>query len=162
MTAADVVAALRERGVELFGSEGRLRYRGPVGALSDDLRRAAAEYRAELLALVGAPMSPPWDVAAADAELRQTLATIGAALAANWLSSAQRNLLTVFRQQGSDYFARHNPNLFGFGVWVETQLKRWQSEHDAKRMGTNKASSLRGGRGLVLGPENQSRRPLTA
>jgi hypothetical protein len=134
MTAADVVAALRERGVELFASDGRLRYRGPVGALSNDLRCAAVEYRAELLALVVAPTSPPWDVATADPEFRKTLATIAVALAANWLSSAQRNLLTVFRQQANDYYARHNPRLFGFTVWVETHLRRWRSEHDAKRL----------------------------
>ena len=54
MTAANVLAALRARGVELTVAAGWLRYRAPVGALDNELRHAAAVHRAELLALVGA------------------------------------------------------------------------------------------------------------
>jgi hypothetical protein len=81
MTAAALLATLWGRGVEVYVADGRLRYRGPAGALNDDLRRAAADHRAELLALVGgrdAPGGPrrsrlirravgPSPVAAADA-----------------------------------------------------------------------------------------------
>jgi len=58
MTAAALLAALWGRGVEVYVADGRLRYRGPVGALDDDLRRAAADHRAELLALIGSRNAP--------------------------------------------------------------------------------------------------------
>src|SRR5690349_1162465 len=99
MTAAALLTALRGRRVEVYVADSRLRYRGPSGALDDDLRRAAAEHQSELLALL------TWDAAAADAELRQALAVIDAALAETWLSAAQRNVVGAFKVQVETYHA---------------------------------------------------------
>jgi hypothetical protein len=124
MTADALVDAFRSRGIELYVADGRLRYRGPVGALDAPLRCAAAEHRAELLAALGAPPSAS-AAGAADAEVRLALAVIDRALSAAWLRSAQRNVLRVFRRQVCDYHARHDPLLFGFAVWVEAQVAGW-------------------------------------
>lgn len=67
MNAAAVLAAARERGVELSAAGGRLRYRGPAGALDAELRRAAVRHRDELLALLGG--LPEHDAEAAGALL---------------------------------------------------------------------------------------------
>jgi hypothetical protein len=130
MTAAALLAALRVRGVEVYVADGRLRYRAPAGVLDNDLRRAAADHRAELLALLGAPSSPAWDDAAAGAELRQALAVLDAALPTAWLSTAQRNLLGIFRRQVGDYHARRDPQLFGAPAWIEAHVGHWRAEHE--------------------------------
>jgi TubC N-terminal docking domain len=59
LTIAELLAALRARGVELSVADGKLRYRAPVGAINDDLRRAVADHRAELLTLLVPDLS--WD-----------------------------------------------------------------------------------------------------
>jgi hypothetical protein len=67
MSVADLLTVFRARGVEVFVAEGRLRYRAPVGALTEDLRAAAAAHRAELLALLTAPIPVlSWDDLPAD------------------------------------------------------------------------------------------------
>jgi hypothetical protein len=71
MNAAAILAAARERGVELTVADGRLRYRGPAGALDADLRRAAARHREELLALLaGSPEHDAEDAGALLADLQ--------------------------------------------------------------------------------------------
>jgi hypothetical protein len=52
MTAEDVLAACRSRGVELSAAGDRLRFRAPVGAVDADLRSALAEYKAKLVAVI--------------------------------------------------------------------------------------------------------------
>jgi hypothetical protein len=66
LTAPEVLAALRGRGVELSVAGDKLRYRAPLGSLDDDLRRAAREHRGELLLLLA------WDETAVAAELGKT------------------------------------------------------------------------------------------
>lgn len=56
MTAAALLADLRHRDVVLFVEGGRLRYRGPRGAMTDADRAAVVDHRAELLALLGFAM----------------------------------------------------------------------------------------------------------
>ena len=123
MTAADVLAVFRDRGVELSVRDGRLLYRAPAGVIDDDLRRGAAEHRGELLALVS------WDKQQADAELRQALAIIDSASAATWLSTAQRNLLAVFKMLVEEYHTQRNRELFGSPAWIEAHFGRWYTEH---------------------------------
>jgi hypothetical protein len=133
MTAHALLDALRARGIELYVADGRLRYRCPAGALDAPLRRAAAEHRAQILALLGSPPLGPsaWDEEAAKAELCQALAVIDRALLATWLRPAHCNLLSIFRIQGSGYHARHDPHLFGFLAWVEAHVGRWKAEHNS-------------------------------
>jgi hypothetical protein len=52
MTAAEVLDLFRERGVTLYAQGGRLRFRGPRGALTASLRQTAADHRDELLKLL--------------------------------------------------------------------------------------------------------------
>jgi hypothetical protein len=40
--------------------------------------------------------------------------------------------LGVFRQQVSDYHARHDPQLLGFPIWVTAHAGRWDAEHKAR------------------------------
>ena len=89
MTTDALLDAFRSRGIELYVADGRLRYRGPVGALDAPLRCAAAEHRAELLAVLGAPPSAS-DAGAADAELRLALTVIDRALSAACLRPGTR------------------------------------------------------------------------
>ena len=59
MTAAELLAELRHRGVRLEAIDDRLRYAAPKGALTPDLRAAMADRKAELLAcLAGASPAP--------------------------------------------------------------------------------------------------------
>jgi hypothetical protein len=127
MTTEELLAALRERGVELSVVQGKLRYRAPAGALDADLRRSAAERRAELEALLSRPAANGWDTAAADCELRKSFAFIDATLAGLWPTQAQRNLLAVFRQQVDDYHTRNNPLLFGAADWIRAHVERWRN-----------------------------------
>jgi hypothetical protein len=130
MTTIDLLDALWNRGIHLFVDGGHLRYRAPAGALDAPLRRAAVEHRAELLAHLGAPPRSEWNAEAAAAELRQALAVIDRAMSATWLRPAHHNLLCVFRQQVSDYHARHDLQLFGFSAWIEAHVGRWRAEHE--------------------------------
>ena len=57
MTAAELLANLRGRGIRLEAVDGRLRYAAPNGALTADLRAAVADARDELLRLLTPP--PP-------------------------------------------------------------------------------------------------------
>jgi hypothetical protein len=131
MTAADILATFRQRGIELSVANGKLRYRAPNGALDDDLRRVAADHRAALLALVSAPSVPAWDADVAHTELWKAFAVLDAALSATWLSEAQQNLLAVFRRQVADYHDSHNRQLFGFAPWVEAHVRRWRDTKPA-------------------------------
>jgi hypothetical protein len=54
VTAEGLLLELERRGVVLFAEGGRLCYRAPKGALTDELRRLAGERRPELLALLTA------------------------------------------------------------------------------------------------------------
>ncbi|WP_305072978.1 non-ribosomal peptide synthetase [Micromonospora okii] len=49
-TAAELIADLRDQGVHLWEDQGRLRFRGPKGALTEERRRALAEHRDAVLA----------------------------------------------------------------------------------------------------------------
>jgi hypothetical protein len=138
MTTIDLLDALRSRGIQLFVDGGRLRYRGPPGALDAPLRRAAAEHRTELLAHLGAPPRSEWNAEAAAAELRQALAVINRSMSATWLRSVHYNLLRVIRQQVSDYHALHNPQLFGFPAWIEAHVGRWRAEHECRNRRSTK------------------------
>ena len=140
MTTIDLLRAFRDRGIQLSFVAGKLRYHGPPGALDADLRRSAIEHRADLLAQLGAPPSA-WDAVQADAELRQAIAAIDRAMSAIWLGHAHRNLLSVFRQQVSDYHARHDPQLFGFHVWVAAHNGRWEAECRARHRNRVEAAS---------------------
>jgi hypothetical protein len=65
VTAEALLVELERRGVVLHAEGGRLRYSGPPGAVTEDLRRLAAGCRGELLALVRRRSCPrcgrPWD-----------------------------------------------------------------------------------------------------
>ncbi len=50
MNTTTLLDLLRSRGITLFVEGDRLRYRGPAGALTDDLRQAVAQNREGLLA----------------------------------------------------------------------------------------------------------------
>lgn len=53
MTAADVLATCRARGVALTARDDRLRFAAPPGVVDDGLRELLAAHKLELLALVG-------------------------------------------------------------------------------------------------------------
>ena len=53
MTAAEVLAETRRRGILLSARGDRLRYDAPVGVMQAELRAALVEHKAELLALLG-------------------------------------------------------------------------------------------------------------
>jgi hypothetical protein len=55
VTTEALLLELERRGVELTAEGGRLRYRAPAGALTEDLRHLAGEHRAGLLALLSGP-----------------------------------------------------------------------------------------------------------
>lgn len=50
MTIDDLLQTLSERHVELYVDAGRLRFRAPTGALTDELRSEIASQRTELIA----------------------------------------------------------------------------------------------------------------
>lgn len=58
MTSAQVLEALRQRGVRLFLADGRLRYKTTRGRLPADLQALIQEHGAELLALLQRPAAP--------------------------------------------------------------------------------------------------------
>jgi hypothetical protein len=55
VTAAALLQAPTNRGARLTLAGDKLHYRGPAGALTEDLRARIAEHRAALLALLQAP-----------------------------------------------------------------------------------------------------------
>ena len=57
MSVADVLARLEARGVVLSVEDGALRYQARVGALTDELRAALRERKAEIMAHLGAAAS---------------------------------------------------------------------------------------------------------
>ena len=60
MTAPEVLAEARRRGILLSARGDRLRYDAPVGVMQAELRAALVEHKAELLALLGSwPASWP-------------------------------------------------------------------------------------------------------
>lgn len=59
-TAFDLLADLRQRGVELGVEDGQLRFR-PSADVSPELRTRLAAHRSELIALMGADASEPGD-----------------------------------------------------------------------------------------------------
>ena len=52
MTATETLAELHQRGVMLEPNGDRLRYSGPKGALTSELREAIAENRTEIIAVL--------------------------------------------------------------------------------------------------------------
>lgn len=52
MSTGDIVATLREAGVELRVEAGRLRFRAPRGVMTDELRRTVEQSRTELVAFL--------------------------------------------------------------------------------------------------------------
>ena len=56
MTPEDLIAILRSRGVALVLEHGQLRFRGPGGAYTAELRSLVAEHRTALVALLAAGM----------------------------------------------------------------------------------------------------------
>ena len=52
MTATEILAELHQRGVMLEPNGDRLRYSGPKGALTSELREAIAENRTEIIAVL--------------------------------------------------------------------------------------------------------------
>jgi hypothetical protein len=57
MDVSDLLIALHGCGVALSVVDGELRYRAPVGALTEDLRAAVREHRSEVIDLLSPP--PP-------------------------------------------------------------------------------------------------------
>ena len=55
MTATDVLALCRDRGVSLSRRGDRLNFRGPPGAVDVNLRALLLEHKSRLLELVGCP-----------------------------------------------------------------------------------------------------------
>lgn len=53
MTAEQLVATLRERGVRLYLEDGALKYRAPAGAFTEKDRAAVQALRTEVLRLIG-------------------------------------------------------------------------------------------------------------
>ena len=96
----------------------------PAGIIDDDLRRAAAEHRGELLALL------TWDAVAADRERNKVLSIIDGTLSLPWLSPAQRGVLAAMNAVVEMYHASRDPLLFGTPAWIETHISRWRSAHE--------------------------------
>lgn len=63
MTPADVLLGLAEAGAMVWLADGRLRFRAPEGAVTGELREAAAACRPALIALVRSGASLPADPA---------------------------------------------------------------------------------------------------
>lgn len=59
--ALEVLAALRQRGVELIPDGTDIRCRGPKGAMTPELRQALSAHKAELLALLSHQAQPGFD-----------------------------------------------------------------------------------------------------
>lgn len=64
MTPADVLLGLAEAGAAVWLADGRLRFRAPEGAVTGELREAAAACRSALIALVRSGATLPVDLAA--------------------------------------------------------------------------------------------------
>lgn len=60
MTARDLLAELVALGAALTLEGERLRLTAPRGAVSRELQAELSEHRAELIALLSAPVVPPW------------------------------------------------------------------------------------------------------
>jgi hypothetical protein len=58
VTAEALLLELERRGLALEAAGEKLRYRGPAGAFTDELRQAAVACRAELLELLSRPRCP--------------------------------------------------------------------------------------------------------
>src|SRR5215216_1039598 len=62
MTPVELLSRLYDRNIKLWTEDGKLRYKGPKGALSAELLAAIAECKAELIALLRAAQSVVVDV----------------------------------------------------------------------------------------------------
>jgi hypothetical protein len=58
-TPTDLLDRCRRRGITLYLDGAALRYRGPRGALTPELRQVVAEHRADLIALLGKSSKSP-------------------------------------------------------------------------------------------------------
>jgi len=64
MTAAALLAKLRQRGVELWADGGRLCYRAPRGALTPELVEVVRAHKAELVAALRSDLPEFWPMEA--------------------------------------------------------------------------------------------------
>jgi hypothetical protein len=124
MTADALHTAFHERGVELFGADGKLRFRAPPGALDGDLRQTAVERLAELQALLGAPPPLAWDAEAAGATLAQLSARLDRALADEARAPAHRSLIDAVRFVFTTHARKRDPPLFTSMGWLENELAK--------------------------------------
>src|SRR5690242_9315275 len=112
MTAAELLANLRARGGDLVAAGERLTYRGAGGVLDETTRRAVADCRTELLAVLESEQTGA-------AEFQRAQAALDAALSASWLTPAQRRVVETFRVVVAGWHERRDPLLFGAAAWVE-------------------------------------------
>jgi DNA adenine methylase len=130
-----LLAACRCRSIELTAADGKLRYRGPEGALTDELRAALTSRRSEVLAaLVAAnssptsPAVPPWDQARADAVLADVHARCNRALTTGEANTAaRRNVVEVCREVAVNHHRDRDPLLWDELESLEELFTRWRN-----------------------------------
>jgi hypothetical protein len=113
MTAADLLAAARQRGIELRTEGSRFRFRGPRGAMTDDLRQAIDCHRNELLTLL------------ADRALSEVLALVAQARF-DAKQRAQDAVLAEYVSVARRYHADGDPLLYEAAAAVQGLRDRWR------------------------------------
>jgi hypothetical protein len=124
MTPQALLRTLADGGVTLYLDGDRLRYRAAPGAYADDLRRAVAEHRSELMALLRT-----WDQPRADAALAAALARC---------DRAREDARTDGKPRAADAYAdavralavRRDQYLFGVVPDLEWAFTRWRESQN--------------------------------
>ena len=102
MTAAELLAELRRRGVKLTVNGDRLRYEAPRGALTPELLEAMRQHKPELLRLLSRPPIPQDVVAGVEAALR----------AGRWVRIATPyDILLAPNRRAAERASERHPNL---------------------------------------------------
>jgi site-specific DNA-methyltransferase (cytosine-N4-specific) len=128
-----LLAACRSRRIELTAADGKLRYRGPEGALTDELRVALTSRRSEVLAALAtanasptSPAAPPWDQARADAVLADVHARCNRALSGEANTQARRNVIETCRAVAVGHHAARDPVLWDELASLESLIAGWR------------------------------------
>jgi hypothetical protein len=128
-----LLAECRCRRIELIAGDGKLRYRGPEGALTDELRAALTSRRSEVSAALAAanssptsPAAPPWDQAHADAVLAAVYARCNRALTTGEANTvARRNVIDVCRQVAVGHHRDRDPSFWDELESLDALISRW-------------------------------------
>lgn len=127
MIALQVLTELRHRGVELIPEGTAIRYRGPKGAMTPELRQALADHKGELLSLLTRQTEPGFDLDTAEVAAVKLVNTI---LGNMWLVA------------GAEALAEH-PDIIRSGLPVfffdEVEMLRGKTVEELRTIGTIKA-----------------------